>query len=100
LTGLLSAGAAQAQEAEDSSAEFKADMEELEAMLGVPATEASVTTHSNGMKSANLGLSAMKMLVVRQNEDGSISYGHAASAEDAEAFLDADHDHDHGAAEE
>lgn len=94
LTGLLSAGLAQAQEAEDSSAAFKADMEELGATLGVPATESTVTTHSSGMKSATVGVSAMKMLVVRQNDDGSFSYGHAASEEDAEAFVDADHDHD------
>ncbi len=78
---------AQAQVAEDSSAEFKAQMEAEGAALGYPAAEATVYTHSNGMTSARLGLEAQQMLVVRQNPDGTFSYGHADTEAEAEAFM-------------
>jgi len=77
----------QAQEAEDSSAAFKASNEELGAALGYPSAESTVTTHENGMTSARMGLESMQMLVVRQNPDGTLSYGHAGSATGAEAFI-------------
>jgi hypothetical protein len=77
---------ASAQEAEDSSAAFQAQMDGLAASLGLPAAESTVTTNANGTLSARMGLSAMKMLVVKQQADGSISYAHVGSAEEARAF--------------
>ncbi|MCH1490924.1 MAG: hypothetical protein L7T24_00075 [Luminiphilus sp.] len=72
---------------EDSSTAFKASNEALGAALGYPSAESTVTTHENGMTSARMGLESMKMLVVRQNPDGTLSYGHAGSAAGAEAFV-------------
>ena len=95
---LIGFPALHAEEAEDSSAAFEANKENLAATLGVPDAAATVKTHDNGMKSAVAGLSAMKMLVVRQNEDGTFTYGHAASEDDAEAFVESTHSH--GPAEE
>ena len=95
--GMLGVSAAQAQE-EDSSAAFQADNEVLGAALGLPAAESTVTTHANGMTSATVGLSAMKMLVVRKNSDGTLSVGHVSSQEEARAFVKSGHSH--GPAEE
>lgn len=74
-------------EAEDFSAAYKAAQEAMAAALGYPAAASTVTTHPNGMKSASMGLEAMKMLVVRQNPDGTLDYGHAGSAAEAQEFL-------------
>ncbi len=86
---LLLTATAVAQEAEDSSAAFRADKESLGAALGLPAPESTVITRSDGTTGAVVGLSAMKMLVVRQNPDGSVSYGHAANQAEADAFVEA-----------
>ena len=85
LATLCGTGVAHAQE-EDSSAAFKRANEAMGAALGIPAAGSTVITHDNGMISANLGVEHLKMLVVRQNPDGTFSYGHAANANDAEAF--------------
>ena len=87
--GLLIAGAstAQAQVAEDNSAAFKADADALGAALGLPAAESTVTTDNNGMTSATVGLRGLKALVVRENADGSVSYGHVSTEAEASAFL-------------
>jgi hypothetical protein len=79
---------AQAQVEEDSSAAFGEANAEMEASLGMPSAESSVTTHANGMISARVGLESMKMLVVRQNADGSYSYGHVGSESEAQEFVD------------
>ena len=79
---------AHAQVEEDSSAAFSKANEEMEAALNMPPAESSVMVHENGMISARVGLESMKMLVVRQNEDGSYSYGHASSESEAQAFVD------------
>ena len=84
---------AQAQVEEDSSAAFGEANAELEASLGMPPAESSVTTHANGMISARLGLESMKMLVVRKNEDGSYSYGHADSESEAQEFMNSQSTH-------
>ena len=81
---------AQAQVEEDSSAAFLSANQELGAAMGLPAAESTVTTHANGMRSANMGLEAMQMLVVRQNADGSFSYEHAGSASEAQEFIDSE----------
>jgi hypothetical protein len=78
---------AQAQVEEDSSAAFERANAELGAAMGLPAADSTVTTHANGMTSAHMGLEAMKMLVVRQNADGSYSYGHASSEGEAQEFM-------------
>ena len=90
LAGLSMFGfsAVSADEAEDSSADFEASNEELAATLGVADPESTITTHENGMTSAVLGLSAMKMLVVRENEDGTLTYGHVSTEEEAEEFAE------------
>jgi hypothetical protein len=79
---------AQAQVEEDSSAAFSKANEAMEQALNLPSAESSVLIHANGMISARVGLDSMKMLVVRQNEDGSYSYGHASSESEAQAFVD------------
>lgn len=79
---------AQAQVEEDSSAAFSKANTEMEAALGMSSAESSVKTHANGMISARVGLESMKMLVVRKNEDGSYSYGHAGSESEAQEFVD------------
>lgn len=84
---LFGFSAAFADEAEDSSAAFEADKAELAATQGVAEAESTVTTHDNGMKSAVVGASALKMLVVRKNDDGTLTYAHVSSEEEAEAFL-------------
>lgn len=86
---LLGFSAASAEEAEDSSAAFEAEKEAMAATLGVADAASTVTTHENGMTSAVVGVSALKMLVVRQNADGTLSYGHVSSEEEAEAFAEA-----------
>ncbi len=98
LAAALASASTYAEVAEDSSAAFKAGTDALGAAVGLPAPEATITTHANGMTSATLGVSAMKMLVVRQNPDGTVSYGHAADMNDAKAFIE--DTHDHGPAEE
>ena len=85
--GIASGSTAMAQEAEDDSSAFQASNEEMGAALGLPAPESTVTTREDGTTSAVVGLSAMKMLVVRQNADGSMSMGHASSAAEADAFV-------------
>lgn len=75
--------------AEDDSAAFQSDLERIAAERGLAAPEGTVTT-KNGVKSAVVGVSMMKMLVVRQNEDGTLSYGHAATDEAVDAFVEAD----------
>ena len=82
--------AAQAQVEEDSSAAFERANAELGAAMGLPAADLTVRTHDNGMISAQMGLEAMKMLIVRQNPDGSLSYGHAATDSEAAEFLRSD----------
>lgn len=72
--------------AEDDSAAFQSDLERIAAERGVPEASATVTTR-DGVTSAVAGLSAMKMLVVRQNEDGTLSYGHAATDAEVDAFV-------------
>ena len=98
IAAALASAGALAEVAEDNSAAFKAGTDALGAAVGLPAPESTITTHANGMTSATMGISAMKMLVVRQNPDGSVSYGHAANAEDAKAFIE--DTHNHGPAEE
>ena len=87
--GLLIAGAstAQSQVAEDNSAAFKTDADALGAALGLPAAESTVTTNGSGMTSATVGLRGLKALVVRENADGSVSYGHVSTEAEARAFL-------------
>lgn len=85
-------GAAWAEDAavaEDDSAAFQSDLERIAAERGVAAPEGTITT-KDGMTSAVVGLSMMKMLVVRQNEDGSLSYGHAATDEEVETFIESE----------
>lgn len=78
-----------AQEAEDSSEAFQADLERIAAERGVPAPSTTVTT-KDGLTSAIVGVSAMKMLVVRQNEDGTLSYAHAATDDEVDDFVEAE----------
>ena len=87
---ILAAPAGFADEAEDSSAAFEANKANLAATRGVADAEATVTTHENGMTSAVVGLSALKMLVVKQNEDGTLTYGHVDSDADAEEFVNSE----------
>jgi hypothetical protein len=93
LSGSLLFGiSASADEAEDSSAAFEASKAELSATLGAAEAESTVTTHENGMMSAVVGASSMKMLVVRKNDDGTLSYAHASNEEEAQAFLESEDD--------
>jgi hypothetical protein len=89
VMALFGFSAVSAEEAEDSSAAFEASNEELAATLGVADPESTITTHDNGLTSAVVGVSALKMLVVRENEDGTLTYGHVSSEEEAEAFAEA-----------
>ena len=84
------AGAAYAQEAEDMSAAFQADLERIGAAQASAAAGASVTEHSDGMRSAVVGVSHMKMLMVRKNDDGTLTFEHVDGAEEAEEFAAAD----------
>lgn len=79
-----------AQEAEDQSEAYADDKARIAAERGVPQAESTVTTDENGMKSAVVALSSLKMLVVRQNEDGTLTYGHAANQEEADDFIASD----------
>jgi hypothetical protein len=78
---------AQAEVEEDSSASFERANSEMSAAMGLPSAESTVITHANGMTSARMGLEAMKMLVVRQNPDGSFSYDHAGSESEAQELM-------------
>lgn len=88
--GMLGAPAVLADEAEDNSAAFEANKAELAATRGVAEAEATVTTHENGLTSATVGLSALKMLVVKQGEDGTLTYGHTSSEEELEEFVNSE----------
>jgi hypothetical protein len=90
LLGMF-AGTAYAQE-EDMSAAFQADLERIGAAQASAAAGATVTEHSDGMRSAVVGVSHMKMLMVRKNADGTLSLAHVDSAEEAEEFAAADSD--------
>ena len=82
---LLAGQAAIADEAEDNSAAFEATKSELAATLGVADPGSTITTHENGMTSASVGLSALKLLVVSQDEEGNLTYAHVSSdADDAD----------------
>lgn len=87
---ILGASAVSADEAEDSSAAFEANKAELAATLGVAEAEATVTTDENGTTSAVVGLSALKMLVVKENDDGTLTYDHVSSEEDMEKFVNSE----------
>lgn len=87
---MLAAPAGFADEAEDSSAAFEANKANVAAIRGVAEAEATVTTHENGLTSAVVGLSALKMLVVKQNEDGTLTYGHVDSDADVEEFVNSE----------
>lgn len=88
----FTAGIAFADEAEDNSAAFQADLARTAAENGVADAASTVTTHSNGMMSAVAGLEHMKMLVVRKNADGTLSYGHVDSQQEADEFAASDAD--------
>ncbi len=79
---------ASAQVEEDSSVSFSEANAQMEAALGLPSAESSITTGADGTVGARVGLESMKMLVVRQNEDGSYSYGHAGSESEATEFME------------
>lgn len=89
LSGSLLFGfTASAEEAEDSSAAFEADKAELAATHGVADSSSTFSVDENGVMSSVVGLSAMKMLVVRQDEDGNLIYGHADNMDQAEIFME------------
>lgn len=88
--GMLGGPAVLADEAEDNSAAFEANKAELAATRGVAEAEATVTTHENGLTSAMVGVSALKMLVVKQEEDGTLTYGHVSSEEAVEEFVNSE----------
>lgn len=87
---LLSWGSVHADEAEDQSTEFAAQMEALGATLGMSASGTERTVNDDGSVTMNVGLEHLKMLVVRENEDGSLSVGHSSSADDAVEFINSD----------
>lgn len=98
--GLFSWASVQAEEAEDQSAEFAAQMEALSATLGMSASGTERTVNDDGSVTMNVGLEHLKMLVVRQNEDGSLSVGHSSSADDAVEFINSDKSDDEEQASE
>ena len=79
---LFGFSAASADEAEDNSADFEASKSELAATLGVADPGSTVTTGDDGMTSAVVGLSALKLLVVSQDEEGNLTYAHVSSNAD------------------
>ena len=83
---------AAADEAEDLSAAFQADMDRIAAEYGVADRGATVTEHENGMQSTLAGLANMKMLMVRKNADGTLSFAHVKNAEESEEFANSDGD--------
>ena len=88
LSGSLLFGfTASADEAEDSSAAFEAENAALSATLGIAEAESTFEVDENGVMSVVAGPSTLKMLVVRKNEDGTLTYAHVSSEEAAEAFL-------------
>lgn len=48
------------------------------------------TVNDDGSVTMNVGLDSMNVLVVRENDDGSLSVDHSSSAEDAVEFLNSD----------
>lgn len=88
--GMLGAPAVLAGEAEDQSAAFAAQMEALSATLGMAASATNRTVNADGSVTMNVGLENLKMLVVRENDDGSLSVVHSDSTEDAVEFLSSD----------
>lgn len=86
---LFGFSAASAEEAEDSSAAFETDKAELAATLGVADPGSTVSTDENGMTSAVAGLSALKLLVVSQDEDGNLTYAHVSSDADSDEIAEA-----------
>lgn len=88
--GMLGAPAVLADEAEDQSAAFAAQMQALSATLGMAASATNRTVNEDGSVTMNVGLENMKMLVVRENEDGTLSVAHSDSAEDTVEFLNSD----------
>jgi hypothetical protein len=88
--GMLGAPAVIADEAEDQSAAFAAQMEALSATLGMAASGTTRTVNADGSVTMNVGLENMKMLVVRENDDGTLSVSHSADAEDLVEFLNSD----------
>lgn len=91
LLGILILCSGAALSGDDEGIETFADSRDgLGAALGQPSPESTVVTHADGTKSAIVGVSHMKALVVRKNEDGSFSYGHVASEDEARAFAEGD----------
>ena len=87
---LFSGASVQAEEAEDQSAAFAAQMDALAATLGMSASGTERTVNDDGSVTTNIGLEHLKMLVVRENEDGTLSVGHSSTAEDAVEFINSD----------
>lgn len=85
--GMLGAPAVLADEAEDQSAAFAAHMKALSATLGMAASATNRTVNADGSVTMNVGLENLKMLVVRENDDGTLSVAHSDSAEDAVEFI-------------
>lgn len=75
-------------EAEDLSAAYQADLERIAAERGI--ADAVVTTNDAGVSSAVVGVKYLNMLVVRTNNDGTLSYEHVSTADDVKEFVSSD----------
>ncbi len=87
---LLVALPAVGDEAEDLSAAYQEQLEQIAGERGISDAESTVTTNDDGVTSAVVGVKHLKMLAVRTNDDGTLSYGHVSTAEDVKAFVSSD----------
>lgn len=72
------------------AAEFESEMARLESEMGSGNKARAAATNANGIHGTVVPLSRMKTLVVRKNEDGTVTMGHVSDAEDFEEFMESD----------
>lgn len=77
-------------ESEDLSAAYEADLDRIAGERGLADPASTFNQSADGVLSAVVGVSKMKFLAVRRNDDGSLSYEHVESGDEFEEFATAD----------
>ena len=86
--GLAALSTAAFAEDETGTESLPTALAEIEAKAGITAADKALRKNANGTTSAVPGLSHVKLLVIRENADGTFSTAHVSSDEEAEAFAE------------
>jgi hypothetical protein len=86
--GLAALSTAALAEDETGTERLPSALAELEAKAGITAADKKLRKNADGTTSAVPGLSHVKLLVIRENADGTFSTAHVSSDEEAKAFAE------------